>query len=381
VDGPTALAELERAAHTQHGYALALLDMMMPGMDGLTLADQIRQRPLLAGLPLLLLSSAGRPNDESRWRTLGLARCLLKPVKQSVLLAAMADALGIATTEAVIPAHGVTPRPDNIPSRHILLVEDGLVNQQVAVDLLTQRGHTVVVANNGREALAALATEAFDLILMDLQMPEMDGLAATAAIRAREQTTGTHIPIVAMTAEAMAGDRERCLVAGMDGYIAKPVRSADLYHAVEEMAWHTPEVPAVSPAMEEGTSPPPEASNAVPAAPPCDWEKALAQLDGKHALLHTMVELFLEECPKLMTGIRDAITRGQTSDLRRTAHTLHGSANVLAAEPVAAAALRLETMARDGDLTNVEDAWLALQTAVGHLLPALRTGAQGMRPE
>jgi signal transduction histidine kinase/CheY-like chemotaxis protein len=378
-EGPTALAELERAVHTQHGYPLALLDMMMPGMDGLALATQIRQRPVLAGIRILILSSAGHPDDETRRRELRIARYLLKPVKQSDLLNAITDALGMAAVDAVAQKHVADPGSEHIPARHILLAEDGLVNQRVAVDLLTQRGHTVVVANNGKEALAAFETASFDLILMDVQMPEMDGFAATAAIREKEKTTGTHMPIFAMTAEAMTGDRERCLAAGMDGYISKPVRAPDLYKAVEEMVPLAAGSPPETSNTVAAIATPPESRSGEEATPLLDWEKALEQLDGNTALLHTMVELFLEECPKLMAGIRDAMSQGNTSALRRAAHTLKGSADVFAAQPAVAAALRLETMGREGELTNVEDAWLALEAIIAQLLPALEAWAQ--RPE
>jgi CheY-like chemotaxis protein len=228
----------------------------------------------------------------------------------------------------------------------------------------------LVVANNGKEALQAYAAASFDLILMDVQMPEMDGLEATAAIRAKEKGSGTHVPIFAMTAEAMVGDGERCLAAGMDGYLSKPVRATDLYRVVEEMLPRQ----TVSPSA----SSPSAVAMAVTATrgdvdstPPLDWQEALEQLDGNTALLQNLVAVFREECPKLMAGIQDAMTREDTSALRRAAHTLKSSANVFAAKPVAAAAWRLETLGRAGTLAGAAEAWAALETAVAQLLPAL----------
>ena len=211
--------------------------------------------------------------------------------------------------------------------------------------MLTQRGHTVVVANNGQEALDALENESFDLILMDVQMPTMDGLETTVAIRAQEHTTGAHIPIIAMTANAMQGDRERCLEAGMDGYVAEPIRSSDLYQAVEEMVSHTAMPQADAQATVGEMAAPPEPTEETAAA--LDWEASLAYLDHNEALLRDMASLFCIECPKLMAGIREAISQGEISELRRAAHTLKGSADVFAARPAAAAALRLETMGRE----------------------------------
>jgi CheY-like chemotaxis protein len=212
-----------------------LLDAMMPGMDGFELAGQIRGRPAWDDATLMMLSSAGR-SDPARCRQFGIVRCLNKPVKQSDLLDAITHALGLATVE---PAHP-DRRRDNVRPLRLLLAEDGQVNQKVAVQLLEQRGHRVTVANNGREAVAAWegarergGAGGFDVVLMDVQMPEMDGFEATTAIRGREKATGGHIPIIAMTANAMKGDREACLAAGMDGYVSKPFRAGELYRTIE----------------------------------------------------------------------------------------------------------------------------------------------------
>ena len=240
------------------------------------------------------------------------------------------------------------------------------MNQRVAIGLLERRGHRVVVANNGKEALAALAAEAFDLVLMDVHMPEMDGYEATAAIRAAEIISGGHMPIIAMTASAMQGDRERCLEAGMDGYVAKPVNAKQLFAVIGEFASPPGRMPAESAA----------ASQADGAAAPLDWAQALAQIEGNEALLQEMATLFFEECPKLLAAMQTAIAQGAAADLRRAAHTLKGEADIFAAEPTAAAASRLETVGRDGDWSDVNTAWAALQDAVARLLPALRGAAQ-----
>ena len=232
--GSAAIAALEAAAQP---FDVVLMDLMMPEMDGLETVARIRENAAFAQVSVLLLSSADRAEYSARSRSLGIARSLIKPVKQSDLLEAIGAALEVAPP---LDAYGHASRRGEMPgdepvaveSRHILLAEDGVINQQVAVRLLEERGHSVVVVNNGRAAVEQVAAQSFDVVLMDVQMPEMDGLEATAAIRQAEAPTGGHIPIVAMTAHAMKGDRDRFLAAGMDGYVAKPVRPHELYAAV-----------------------------------------------------------------------------------------------------------------------------------------------------
>ena len=225
---------MKRAAAAGDPFPLVLLDAFMPEMDGFAVAEQIKRDPDLAGATIMMLSSA----DRSR-------RCLPLPGTGRRLLPPQADrAVGTVRrhpdrhrcrtsgTAGVLPYSGVPATGRGERSLHILLAEDNEVNQQLAVKTLQKRGHTVVVAGNGREALAALEQETVDLVLMDVQMPEMDGFAATAAIREREKGTGRHIPIVALTAHAMKGDRERCLAAGMDAYVSKPLRVEELFDAI-----------------------------------------------------------------------------------------------------------------------------------------------------
>ncbi|MHC4954052.1 MAG: hybrid sensor histidine kinase/response regulator [Planctomycetota bacterium] len=231
--GPEALAELARTP-----YPVVLLDVMMPDMDGFAVADAIRREAGNSKPHILLLSSAGQPEDANRVAELGIARCLIKPVKQSDLLDALSTV--VATSQRnrrsnVRSELADVERPDDVPSLRILLAEDGPVNREVVVRFLERRGHSVVVATNGQEAVDTLPTEPFDVVLMDIQMPLMNGYEATAAIREREKASGTqeHIPIIALTAHAMKGDEAQCRAAGMDGYLAKPFRAGELYHAVE----------------------------------------------------------------------------------------------------------------------------------------------------
>jgi signal transduction histidine kinase/CheY-like chemotaxis protein len=356
--GKAALAEMDRVVQTGTPFQLAIVDGMMPQMDGFMLVEEIRQIPSLSETPLIMLSSAGDSLGGQRCRDLGIDQCLIKPVKQSDLLDAIVTVLRAATADELVPQTSLSNRPDHFASLRILLVEDGLVNQKVAVSLLEQRGHIVAVANNGQEALDAFKRESFDVILMDVQMPIMDGFEATGHIRQCEETSGRHIPILAMTAHAMKGDREQCLEAGMDGYIPKPIRANDLYVAVEGITDRV----CASLSDTAGTT-----DNKMT----IDRDGLLKQTAGSVETLNELVELFALECPKLMKAIRAAITNGNPSELQRAAHTLKGSIQFFGVERPAAAALRLESIGREQDLSEAEDAWLVLVQEIEGLMPRL----------
>jgi CheY-like chemotaxis protein len=227
--GARAITALREALGLGRIYPLILLDAQMPEMDGFALAECIKRNPDWKTATIMMLSSAGQRGDAKRCRDLGVAAYLTKPVRQAELLDAILTALGTRPTKEPSPAL-VTRHSLREASNHlrILLVEDNAVNQVLAARLLEKRGHTVIVAGNGKEALAVLEKQSFDLVFMDVQMPEMDGFAATAAIRAKEKISGNHLAVIAMTAHAMMGDRERCLDAGMDDYITKPIRLDEL---------------------------------------------------------------------------------------------------------------------------------------------------------
>jgi CheY-like chemotaxis protein len=217
-------------------YRLMLLDCHMPDVDGFMLVEQLQKLPEMRDLVIVMLTSGGQRGDGQRCKELGIAAYLIKPVLQSDLLETLLRVLG-PRTDATQPMQLVTRhtlREGRIPLR-VLLAEDNVVNQRLAVRLLEKEGHSVVVAGDGMKALEALEHQQFDLILMDVQMPIMDGVETTAAIRKLEDGIGTHIPIVAMTAHAMAGDRQRFLELGMDGYVSKPIHSRDLYDAIENV--------------------------------------------------------------------------------------------------------------------------------------------------
>lgn len=234
--GEEALAILEHARKSGTPFPLVLSDLQMPGMDGFSLAERISHNPDLAGVTIIMLTSAGERGDGARCRELGVKAYLHKPVKQSdlrqAILSGMSSAPDHKAQAALITRHSLR---EARPVFRILLAEDNAVNRLLARRLLEQKGHTVVTANNGREALAMLETQSFDAALMDVQMPEMDGFEATHAVRDKERSSGEHLPIIALTAHAMKGDQERCLAAGMDGYISKPIQTTELFALLERL--------------------------------------------------------------------------------------------------------------------------------------------------
>jgi PAS domain S-box-containing protein len=256
-DGEEALVRLSIAQNAGEPYALVLTDMHMPKMDGFSLIEQIRQRPELSTAIIMMLTSAGHRGDGARCQELGVAAYLLKPIRQSELREAIARVLGAPAQKGAIPLvtrYSLQDARDPQTILWVLVAEDNAVNQLLATRLLEKRGHRVVMTANGREALEALAKDKFDLVLMDVQMPEMDGLQATSELRKKEKEKGDgiHQPVIALTAYAMKGDQERCLAAGMDGYLTKPIAPQELdaileiYVARRVSATTTPEIVELS---------------------------------------------------------------------------------------------------------------------------------------
>jgi signal transduction histidine kinase/CheY-like chemotaxis protein len=233
----TALDSMERALASGQPYPLVIVDAHMPEIDGFALIEQIRRRPSLAGATVMMLNSSGQRGDAARCRELGVAAYLTKPIGRSDLFNAIVEVLGTRSRRperpSLITRHSLRERSNGL---RVLLAEDNLVNQTLAVRLLEKHGCVVQVAATGREALAKLAGCSFDVVLMDVQMPEMDGFEATAAVREAEKATGKHVPVIALTAHTVKGDRERCLAAGMDGYVAKPVNPQQLLAEIDRLA-------------------------------------------------------------------------------------------------------------------------------------------------
>ena len=360
--GEAALAALHHAQQERRPFRLVVTDMQMPGMDGSELSKHIRNSPLLGRIPILLLSSGALPHEAQQSRELGIAAYLTKPVQPSELFNAVLIALakrGQVPTAA--PDKPVSPTEQAV-SRKVLLAEDNEVNRRLVRTLLEKRGHTVVLAENGQEALNALAREDVDVVLMDIQMPVMDGFEAIRAIRARETSSGGHLPIIALTAHAMKGDRERCLEAGADDYVTKPVRTAELLAAMERvMTQRTIPTPSGGPATNVSTS---TVLNAT---------AALERVEGDHELLEELVGLFTEECVKMMADIQKALEERDGHLLARLAHTLKGSASNLGAVSVPEIARKLEEQARTQNWEGAAELVGSLQSEVERLRPELES--------
>jgi two-component system, sensor histidine kinase and response regulator len=365
--GPAALSAMRQAAAANDPFVLVLLDAMMPDMDGFAVIEQIKENAEFAGVTILMLSSADRAEDAAHCRELGVGYYLRKPIKQSELLAALMQALG-RVDETKLPekcpalsggTSALGPTEPSVGGLRVLVAEDNEVNQVLAVKLLEMRGHTVVVAENGREALTALESQPFDVILMDVQMPEMDGLAATAAIRQGEMQTGAHIPIVALTAHAMKGDRERCLEAGMDAYVTKPLRAQQLFDVLADVVSMNNPLPAAAAAPRQS----PESVY--------DIDVAMGGVVLDPEVVQTMIQLFSRQSVKLMSEIRETARRQNGPALERAAHKLKGSVAAFGAHLAFDAALKLEELGGNGDFTDVQPACAELEKRVNQLRKAL----------
>jgi signal transduction histidine kinase/DNA-binding response OmpR family regulator len=354
--GAAALAAMDRARREAKPFQLVLLDFQMPDLDGFTVAAEIHKRPDLDGSTIMMLSSVGQRGDAVRCRELGVAAYLTKPVRQSVLLdaihAALSDVSVMATqTRALVTQHSI--REENQRPLRVLLAEDNAVNRTLILHLLKKRGHLVFVAGNGREAVQSYDRDPIDVVLMDVQMPEMDGFEATAAIREREAVSGRHMPIIALTAHAMTGDQERCLAAGMDYYLTKPVRPGELF-ATLEMAVRTA-APAGAEPSSSSSSGSVSSLSAMPTMvepPDFDAEAALATVADDHALLARMVEVFCQEAPSMLAAIYNSVEAGDAHALMRSAHRLKGSVGNFGVTRSFELARSLERMGREGMLTD-----------------------------
>jgi len=365
--GEQALAELLAASAAGNPYELILTDMHMPSMDGFGLVERIRDTPGLSTPAIMMLTSAGYREDVERCRQLGINSYLLKPIQKWELLAAILKVLDRGNPGL---QQGPTLRrkpASSVGSLHILLAEDNRVNQVVASRMLEKMGHSIVVAGNGNEALSLLAQQTFDLVLMDVQMPEMDGLTATQKIREREAQGRSHIPIIAVTAHAMTGDRERCIGAGMDGYITKPIYGRALEEAIAS---------ALLGQIDAGfgaSSQAPEKDIPLDDAPAWDIAQNLESLGGDEKLLYEILGIFLGEGPKQISRLRRAIAEGDSAGIERIAHSLKGELGYMGIPQVSQKAGELEEMGRSGDLLQTAEVFAAFDTEVSAILSSMRS--------
>jgi PAS domain S-box-containing protein len=363
--GAEALSALGKV-DSKNIFALVLLDVHMPDMDGFAVAEQIRNNYKQQGIKVILLTSASRPSDVARCRELGISDYLSKPIKQSELFDAIVTTMAehgrkrerYESASAFIQASECSLR--------VLLAEDNPVNQTLAMRILERLGHRVQVVSNGREALGRSQAEEFDLILMDVQMPEMDGLEATTAIRAAESGTGKHVPIVAMTAHAMKGDREKCLSTGMDGYLSKPIRIDELNQAISE----------VKKTRNMGQSSEQNSFRAIG-----QLELLLESVMGDRALLTEMAELWLADSAKQETQMRNGLDSGDAIMVQRAAHAIKGSVGTFQASAAQDAANQLELSAKDADLVGAKKAFERLLIQIDLVRQDLRQLARAPAAE
>jgi two-component system, sensor histidine kinase and response regulator len=362
-DGEMALAELSAAQAANDPYSLILTDMHMPKMDGFALVEFIKQRLELSTSTIMMLTSGGQRGDAARCEDLGISAYLLKPVRQSELREAISRVLSAKEQAGAIPLitrYSLTEGSDPAKSLHILLAEDNAINQKLAVRLLEKRGHHVTVVGNGRDALSALEKRSFDLVLMDVQMPEMDGLKATSLLREKEKATVHRQPVVAMTALVMKGDRERCIEAGMDGYLSKPIRPQELDQVLDTY---------LSRDGKDSLGPEP----ARPVGPSVVAAELLERIGGDLGLLSELLELFRGEYPGQIRALREALKDRDAMVLQRVGHALKGALGNLSAPIAARIAGELESIGKSGETKTAGSRVNDLEVEAERVIQALES--------
>jgi PAS domain S-box-containing protein len=358
-DAAAGLRELEDAAAGGRPYDVVVTDAQMPDMDGFMFARRIKQDRRFHGIPVVMLTSMGHPDDGAKSRASGVHTYLTKPVKHSDLLDAFTAIFGGLARQSPSPPAAAEDVPGPRKPLRVLIAEDNVVNRKLVTTLLRQRRHLVKAVENGRAALDAVGSGGWDVVLMDLQMPEMGGLEATRSIRAAESTTGRHVPIVALTAHAMPGDRERCLAAGMDDYLSKPIDAPRMIAVVERLGRQARGATANT---VQG------AAAAAPAdGPLLDEAAALTYAGGDRRLLKQVVGLFRSDAVVRLRAIGRAIRAKDAEAVRVAAHTLKGAAGAVGASSSRALASSLEQMGRAGELQGAAPALEELRQVLGEL--------------
>jgi len=362
-NGQEGLAAMRQAKDMGEPFPLIVVDAHMPEMDGFTVVRKLKEDPTLAESAIMMLTSVGQRGDASRCRELGVAAYLVKPIRRTEFLEAVLRVLG--------PSVQTRERPDLV-TRHtirearrklrILVVEDNAINRELVTRLLQKHEHTIIAVTTGREAVDLLETDpsCCDMILMDVEMPVMDGLQATAYIREREKLSGRHIPIIALTAYAMKGDRERCLAAGMDSYLSKPIRYQDLLETIERLVrgMGTPDVCSPAPAEE-------------PAPEVLDEAVLMSRVDNDLQLMRDLIDLYLADYPRLVDEMHAALERKDPRALERGAHSMKGCTSNLAAKLASEAAFNLEGLAHAGNWAEAVNGLKSLESELARLKPAL----------
>ncbi len=378
--GAAALSQLRTFASQEKPLPLLISDVHMPQLDGFGLVQTIRSDPSLAKITIILLTSGGRHGDIARSKELGVSAYLIKPAKQSELLTAILTSSGPEQRQTVSNKSD----PLTLPKMKVLLAEDGIANQKVALGLLATWNHDVTVAVNGEEAVQRYREKVYDVVLMDIQMPKMNGFEATKRIRELEAANGRRTPIIAMTAHALKGDRARCLEAGMDEYLSKPVRRGELHRVLNAFTGKMNSGVPMSENQDdrqEATGQPATGgaggssaqSADVASLPVIEWEEALANAADDRDLFAAVRDSALEEIPSLMPKLSAAIDEKDAATSQRLAHTIKGAARVIAAVKTMTVAERVEHAAKREDLDAAKQSMPELQVVIDELIETLTT--------
>ncbi|MBW2459485.1 MAG: response regulator, partial [Deltaproteobacteria bacterium] len=377
VDGEAALRRLREAARAGDPFAVAIVDMQMPGMDGAALGEAIKADTAIAETRLMMMTSLDRRGDARRLEAIGFAAYLTKPVRQSEMfdsLVAVLSGKALPAGRAILTRHSI--RAVRRSSAHILLAEDNLTNQQVALGILEKLGWSADAVANGSEAIEALQTHPYDLVLMDVQMPEMDGYEATARIRDPQSEVQNHdIPIIALTAHVMQGDRDKCLAAGMSDYLSKPIVPQALAEMLEQ--WLPREKQAVSraprPKGRKDAGPRAEEGSALLVF---DRAAFLGRLMDDEELAQVVVAGFLEDIPRRIEALRGFLDAGDAPGATHQAHTIKGAAANVGGDALRAVAFELEGAGKAGDLVTIKASLPALEAQFEKLSEAMSPPTQ-----
>jgi CheY-like chemotaxis protein/HPt (histidine-containing phosphotransfer) domain-containing protein len=376
-NGKEALERFNKAFGSGTPYRLILLDMQMPELDGFDVAKMIKDSPSGEDVKIILLSSIGQRGDSDRCKEIGISGYLPKPIKQSELFDAIMMTMGLRSEEmsTVITRHKVYEERESF---NILLAEDNLINQTLTINLLEKRGHRVTLASNGIEAVEAFKKGDFDLILMDIQMPGMDGFEATRAIRdlmlEKSDSKGrmSDIPIIAMTAHAMTGDREKCINAGMDDYVSKPIKPEALYSVINKVA-------RKSQSEKEQKRTQPSQGSKTFSPKTFDLSSAMETVLGSEDLFREIAGMFIENCPDYIAKIKEAIAGNDAGILEREAHSLKGAVGNFGAKEAYEVAYRLEKLGKEGKMATAQEGLSNLERSLNELASEMKIVLREMK--
>jgi CheY-like chemotaxis protein len=361
---------LEQSKRDRNPYAVILLDSQMPDVDGFTVAEFVKGDPDLAGTVILMLTSGGRPGDAARCQQLGIAAYLLKPVKQSELLEAILLAFGAPTGSPSAPLVTRHSLREERRRFNVLLADDCPINRALVIRLLEKRGHNVEVAANGKEAFEAVdraSSTGFDLVLMNLLMPDMDAEKCIALIRAKKSGSASRIPIIALTSEAVNGDRERYLALGINGHLAKPVRAQQLVETIERLLPVATGLLATHPVASQGQV-------------VLDRPQVLARFERDKLMLGDLISAFFSDCPKMIAAVRDAAIRQDREEFQRVLQALKNHLELFSARAACEAVDWAETTGCTQNLGLADEALARVEEELERLRPALANLGREVTP-